>query len=98
MTGPDSPQFKVINDFVGRVIVEIINPLILLLTAGAFIVFIWGIFEFFIMNGGDATKRSEGRRAIGWGLVGFVVMFGVYGIINTVMSTAGLPGIQKLTQ
>ncbi len=80
---------QALNDFLARVVIEIVNPLILLLTAVAFVLFLWGIFEF-IRNAGDETKRSEGRRAIQWGLVGLVVIFGAYGIINVALNTFGL--------
>jgi hypothetical protein len=86
----------VLDSFLTRVVTEIINPIILLLAAAAFVVFLWGIVEF-IWSAGDATKRSEGRRAIGWGLIGFVVMFGAYGIINFALGTFGLQNVQKIT-
>ncbi len=67
--------------FLGNVVVQIVNPIILLLVAAAFVLFLWGVFEF-IKNAGDETKRAEGQRAILWGIVGLVIMFGAFGIIN----------------
>lgn len=75
-----------LNNFLGRVVVQIINPIILLLAASAFIVFLWGVFEF-IAHAGDETRRTEGRKAILWGLVGLVIIFGAYGIINVALGT-----------
>lgn len=83
----------VLNEFLSKVVVQIINPIILLLAAAAFVVFIWGIFEF-VAHAGEETKRSEGRRAILWGLIGLVIIFGAYGIINLVISP--FPGIDKV--
>jgi len=80
---------SVLNEFLGKIITQIINPIILLLSAVAFVTLLWGIFEF-ILNAGDAKKREEGRRAIFWGLVGLVIIFGAYGIINVVMGTFNL--------
>jgi hypothetical protein len=79
----------VLDGFLNKVVIEIINPIILLLGAGAFVLFIWGVFEF-ILHAGDETKRSEGKSAILWGIVGLVVMFGAYGIINLALDTAGI--------
>ncbi|MCX6787464.1 MAG: hypothetical protein NTY93_03020 [Candidatus Kaiserbacteria bacterium] len=88
----------ILNSFLTRVIEQIINPLILLLATGAFVVFLWGVFEF-IVKAGDATKREEGRKAILWGLIGLVIIFGAYGIINVVLGTFDLGAIQdKLPQ
>lgn len=83
-----------LNSFLGRVVAQIVNPLILLMTAVAFAVFLWGIFEF-VYNAGDEGARETGRKAIMWGLVGLVIMFGAYGIINIALSTFNLPAIHK---
>lgn len=81
--------------FLTKVVAQIVNPLILLLAAGAFVVFLWGVFEF-IRNAGDETKREEGRNAILWGFVGLVIIFGAYGIINVALTTFNIPSIHKL--
>jgi len=75
-----------LNSFLDRVTAQIVNPLILLLAACAFVLFLWGVFEF-IRNAADEKKRGEGRQAIMWGLVGLVVIFGAYGIINLALKT-----------
>lgn len=77
---------SVLKEFLGKIVTQIIDPLILLMSAGAFVVFLWGVFEF-VVNAGDAKKREEGRAAILWGLVGLVVIFGAYGIINVAITT-----------
>lgn len=83
-----------LEEFLARVVEQIINPLILLMAGAAFVVFVWGIFEF-IVHAADETKRAEGRKAIGWGLIGLVIIFGVYGILNVALGTFGLDPIQK---
>lgn len=80
---------EVLNQFLGKVVVQIINPIILLLAATAFVVFVWGVFQF-IAHAGEETARSEGRKAILWGLIGFVIIFGAYGIINLTLDTFGI--------
>ncbi len=86
-----------ISDFLARVVTEIINPIILLLAAGAFVLFLWGGFTF-IREAGDTAKRAEGRRAILWGIVGLVIIFGAYGIINVALGTFNLSPVQRITQ
>src|SRR5580698_9703470 len=92
-TTATNPAF---STFLNAVVVQIVNPLILLLVAVAFIVFLWGVFEF-IAHAGDEAKRSEGQQAILWGLVGLVIMFGAYGIINIAATTFNVPNIQRTT-
>ena len=86
----------VINSFLGRVVTQVVNPLILLLAAGAFVVFIWGVFEF-IKDAGDGKKREQGRSAIMWGIIGLVIIFGAYGIINTALGLFNIQPIQKIS-
>lgn len=85
---------RVLNAFLNTVIVQVIDPIILLLSAGAFVVFLWGLFEF-IRNSADATKREEGRQAIFWGLIGLVVIFGAYGVIDLALRAFTIDPIEK---
>ena len=85
---------RVLNAFLAKIETQIINPIILLLAAGAFVVFVWGVFEF-ILHAGDEKKRKEGRDAIFWGVIGLVIIFGAYGIINIVLGTFNLGTIQS---
>lgn len=85
-----------LNAFLEKVVVQIINPIILLLAAVAFVAFLWGVFQF-IVHAGDEGKRIEGRDAIFWGLIGLVIIFGAYGIINITLSAFGIPAIGRIT-
>jgi drug/metabolite transporter (DMT)-like permease len=79
----------VLNQFLGRVVTQVVNPIILLLAGSAFVVFVWGVFKF-ILHAGDEGERTKGREAMLWGLVGLVIIFGAYGIINLALSTFGI--------
>lgn len=87
----------VLDQFLLKVVTQIVNPIILLLAATAFVVFLWGVF-IFIANAGEEAKREEGKKAILWGLVGLVIIFGAYGIINLALGTFNLPPIQKFNR
>jgi hypothetical protein len=60
-----------------------------LLFAVAFIVFLWGVFNYFIWGGDNAEKQSEGRTYIMYGLIGFVIMVCVWGIVNLLVGSFG---------
>ncbi len=79
-------------EFLSKIVVEIVNPIILLLSAAAFVLFLWGVFEF-VRDAGDQKARETGRQAILWGLVGLVIIFGAYGILNVVLGTFSLPPV-----
>lgn len=65
----------------------VIVPVIFALT---FLVFIWGVINYLILNGDDETKRSEGRQFALWGILGMVVLFSVWGLVNLLLSTLGI--------
>jgi len=79
---------------VASTILYIINyVLVPVLFALAFIVFLYGIVSKYIFSHGDETKVAEGHRLILWGIVGFVVMISLWGLVNVVANTFGLYGI-----
>jgi len=85
-----------VNTFVAKVIAQILDPIILLLAAGAFLGVLWGIVMF-IANAGNDAKRKTGRVTIMWGLIGLVIIFGAYGIINFALGIFNIPAIHKFT-
>ncbi len=86
-----------LDAFLKKVVTEIVNPVLLLLAAVAFVLFIWGVVKF-IMHAEDGTARKEGREAIMWGLIGLGIIFGVYGILDLVTSTFNdVPSVQRIT-
>jgi hypothetical protein len=79
-----------IQGYSNSIIGIINNILVPLLVAIAFIIFIWGVFKAYILSAGDSTAVSEGHQLILWGIIGFVVIFSVWGIVNIFQSTLGL--------
>lgn len=72
-------------------IVGLINVVIVpIIFALSFAVFTWGVVNYFFLNGGDETKRSEGRKFALWGIIGMVVLFSVWGFLNILLSTLGI--------
>lgn len=72
----------------GDTVINIINQVAVpLIFALAFIVFIWGVFNYFILGGGDEEKRDKGRDLMIWGLIGFFIMVSVWGLVNLLVGT-----------
>lgn len=68
----------------------ILNPLIILLFAVSFLIFLFGIFQFINSQSSD-DKRGEGKKKIFYGLIGMFIMFSAYGLIRIVLGTFGIP-------
>lgn len=74
-------------------ILYIINSVLVpVLFALAFIVFLYGIVSKYIFSHGDPTKVAEGHKLILWGIIAFVVMISLWGLVNVVANTFGLWG------
>jgi hypothetical protein len=64
--------------------------LVPLIFALAFFAFLWGILNYFIIGATDETKREEGKQFLIYGLLGLVVLFSVWGLVNVVLFTFGI--------
>lgn len=62
------------------------NILVPLLFAVSFLVFIYGVFQYFIRGGGEKAKK-EGLGLITYGIIGFFVMLSVFGLVHILIGT-----------
>jgi TRAP-type C4-dicarboxylate transport system permease small subunit len=76
-----------LNDFIGKLEVQIINPIITLLALAAFVVFVWGVVGY-IQNAANDEKRAQGQQHILWGIVGLALLFGAAAIANVLKNVA----------
>ncbi len=52
----------------------------------SFVVFLWGIVHYYILHGADTNEREHARSFMLWGLIGMVLLFTVWGIVNLIGS------------
>ena len=76
--------------FIDNVVYLIINPLIGLLFALALAFFVWGGAQL-ILNADSEEGRKKGKDALLWGLIGMFIMASVFGILQVVLNTFGVP-------
>ena|SRR3989338_7866116 len=81
-----------VDSFVHNLNTLIINPLIVLLFALAVAFFLYGVFEF-ISNQESDEARAKGKSHMIWGIVGIVIMMGVFTILTMVLRTFNIQGI-----
>ncbi len=78
-------------------IIRFINTVAVpLLFAVAFIVFIFGIFQYFIMGSHDEDKRATGKTLMLYGIIGFFVMVSVWGLVGILTGTFQFGNNQQL--
>lgn len=72
-------------------IINIINNVFVpVLFAVAFLTFLWGVYKYFILGATKEESRKEGRDFVFWGIIGFVVILSMWGLVAVVGSTFGL--------
>ena len=72
----------------GRTIIGIINnTLVPVIFAIAFLVFIFGMFKYFIVGGHDDEAKKSGKSLMLWGLIGFFLMVSVWGLVRILTGT-----------
>ncbi len=82
LASAQSAQFGALGDFASTIVSFINGVLIPLIFAVALLVFIWGMFTYFILGGADEGKRDQGKSLMTWAIIGFVMMIIIWGIVN----------------
>ena len=73
---------------VGSFIINTINNILVpVLFAVAFIVFLWGAFQAFILGAQSSDVKEKGKNLMLWGLIGFFVMLSIWGLVNILTGT-----------
>ena len=76
---------------VGILIISTINNVLVpVLFAVAFIVFLWGAFDVFIIGSSSEEVKEKGKNLMLWGLIGFFVMVSIWGLVNILTGSANL--------
>ena len=76
---------------IGTLIINLINNVAVpVVFAMAFIVFIFGIFRYFVVGGHDEEAKAKGQALMIWGIVGFFLMLSVWGLVHILTGSVGL--------
>lgn len=68
----------------------LINALIPVLISIAVLYFIWGIVQYVMGKSDDA--KSEGRQRMIWGIIGLIVITGMWGIVGILLNSFDIGG------
>jgi hypothetical protein len=78
---------KTLNDLVGTFAVYL-NDALALLMGFAIVCFVWYVIQYFIQP--SETSRTEGSKYVMWSVIGFFVIFSIWGLVNILISTFNL--------
>jgi hypothetical protein len=78
-------QNEAIAKIQDNILTELLNPLLGLATAIAFVLFIYGGIKFMLARAnGDASKFEAGRWHLIWGGVGLFILLSLWGILTSI--------------
>ena len=63
-------------------ITGIIGKLVLFIFALTFIAFMWGVIKGWVIQGGNEEGVENGKKMVLAGIIGFVVMVSIWGILH----------------
>ncbi len=81
---------NILGQYSSGIIGVVNNILVPVLMAIAFIVFLFGVYKYFILGAADEKSRTEGRQFSFWGIIGFIIILSLWGLVNLLMGTFGL--------
>jgi hypothetical protein len=85
-----------ITNYIDSAFAIINNTLIPMAFTLCLLYFFWGIFKY-IKEGATSDKAAEeGRRIMGWGIVGIFVVFSVWGIISFIQTELDIDPITNV--
>lgn len=67
---------------------SLLNSVIPVLIALGVLYFVWGVITYVVAD--EEEAKSKGRDRIIWGVIGLVVIVGMWGLVNVLRNTFGL--------
>jgi hypothetical protein len=67
----------------------IYSSIIPLIVALAIAMFVWGVVQY-VINSDEEAKKAKGKQFMIWGIIGLVVMIGIWGLVKIVGTTFGI--------
>lgn len=72
-------------------VIGLINTIIVpVILALAFLAFVFGAVKYYFIGGREESGRAVARQFMLWGILGLVVLFSVWGLVNILLSTLGI--------
>jgi hypothetical protein len=79
-----------LDTFLGSILDFINGILIPFILGVAFLLFVWGMFQYFIAGGANEEAKEKGKSLLIYAILGFVIIIVFWGVINLLTSATGL--------
>lgn len=76
-----------------REILNFVNQILIPFIIGiAFLFFVWGIVQYFIIGGSNDDAKEKGKSLMIYATLGFVIIIVFWGLVNLIATGIGLEG------
>ncbi len=79
-----------IGTALGNILSFIDNVVIPFILSIGFLVFVWGMFKYFIQGGANDEAKESGKSLILYAIAGYVVILAFWGIVNIISNGLGI--------
>ena len=79
-----------LTTFLDSILVFTNDVLIPFILGIAFLLFVWGMFQYFIAGGANEEAKEKGKSLLIYSILGFVLIIVFWGIINLLAGSTGL--------
>ncbi|MCA9357095.1 hypothetical protein H6784_05270 [Candidatus Nomurabacteria bacterium] len=86
------PANNVMKTYLTNILTFVNGTVIPFIIGIGFLVFVWGMFQYFIAGGANDEKKEAGKSLMIYSILGFVLIIVFWGIINLVSTFFGLSG------
>lgn len=83
--GPFEVLLRNILDFTNSVLIPFIIGI-------GFLVFVWGMFKYFIVGGANDDAKEQGKSLMIYATLGFLLIIVFWGVVNLLTESTGLEG------
>ncbi len=87
--GADAGPFQ---DLLGNILVFTNTVLIPFIIGIGFLVFVWGMFKYFIVGGANDDAKEQGKSLMIYATLGFLLIIVFWGVVNLLTASTGLQG------
>ncbi len=79
-----------IGEVLGDILAFIDTRVVPFILGIGFLVFVWGMFKYFIQGGDNDDAKEKGKSLIMYAVAGFVVILAFWGIVTIITNGIGL--------
>jgi hypothetical protein len=79
-----------LTGFLDSILTFINSVLIPFILGVAFLLFVWGMFQYFIAGGANEEAKEKGKSLLIYAILGFVIIIVFWGVVNLLSNATGL--------